>query len=228
MSNTSYIVVPNAFSNDLCYRIVAFFLKYEKDYSVTTTYGMHENTWTNRITLEASPVFLAEDKSYWKECNALINEIVCSLSSAVLDHIAPKLQNLPFWNNVRDILDLPLYFSPFQLRRVLKETREHTDDIDPSVLIRYNGTHALLCREASILVTLSETTDEFVFPAIKEKVPLRKGELLLFPPYWTHPHASIVDKTTNMAANNRFSFQTWLQSERHMKYNHESNLIRMI
>jgi hypothetical protein len=49
---------------------------------------------------------------------------------------------------------------------------------------------------------------EIVFPQQKFKIKLKKGQAIVFPPYWTHPHY-----TTELENDTiRYTFNTWYYS----------------
>lgn len=63
----------------------------------------------------------------------------------------------------------------------------------------------------SLVIGLNDDYDggEFYFPNQKFKHKLKKGEIILFPPYWTHPHFTfpLLNRTY------RYTINTWLLEE---------------
>jgi hypothetical protein len=91
--------------------------------------------------------------------------------------------------------------SGYQLRKIHGPTRRHIDDI-------FSAYESKSIRKLSLIIALNEDYDggEFHFPEQSLKIKLKKGQALLFPPYWTHPHQ------TNELLNNtfRYTINTWL------------------
>lgn len=85
------------------------------------------------------------------------------------------------------------------LRKIYGNTRLHVDHI--------NGMYGP-SRCLSIIIALNGDYEggEFVFPVQGRKIKLKQGQLIAFPPYWTHPHY------TNDLENAtfRYTVNTWL------------------
>ena len=60
----------------------------------------------------------------------------------------------------------------------------------------------------SIIIALNDDYEggEFYFPTQDFKIKLKKGQIIAFPPYWTHPH--MVDSPTD--GTYRYTINTWL------------------
>ena len=74
---------------------------------------------------------------------------------------------------------LPCYnLSMAQFRKIYGPTELHWDGTKQPV------------RSMAIVVALNDDYEggEFVFPLQDYKIKLKKGQALVFPPYWTHPH----------------------------------------
>ena len=60
----------------------------------------------------------------------------------------------------------------------------------------------------SVIIALNDDYDggEFYFPIQDYKIKLKKGDIILFPPYWTHPHKvySPLNRTY------RYTINSWL------------------
>lgn len=77
----------------------------------------------------------------------------------------------------------------FELRKIFGPTRLHVDGPN---------------RMFSVIVALNDDdAAEIVFPLQRERIKLSKGDVLVFPPYWTHPHF-----VTN-PSRYRFTITTW-------------------
>ena len=96
--------------------------------------------------------------------------------------------------------------SGYCLRKIYGPTRLHSDGI----LSESEGplVSTLKIRNVSIIIALNGDYDEgeFYFPSQHKVIKLKKGQLIAFPPYWTHPH------TVFAPANGtyRYTINTWL------------------
>jgi hypothetical protein len=63
-------------------------------------------------------------------------------------------------------------------------------------------------RNFSVIICLNSNYEEghFFFPKQNKLIKLEKGEIILFPPYWTHPHM-VLSPTQNTY---RYTLHTWL------------------
>lgn len=87
--------------------------------------------------------------------------------------------------------------SGYVLRRIYGETRRHSDGI-----ISHES-----ARSISAILALNTNYNDgiFKFPKQNLQIKMKKGDLILFPPYWTHPHqVSCPSNNTN-----RFTINTW-------------------
>jgi len=96
------------------------------------------------------------------------------------------------------------------LRKITGATRLHVDGLltDIHVDTKTKTLDIYKIRELSMIIALNSDYDggELCFPEQKFEVKLKKGQALLFPPYWTHPHK------TNELKNNtvRYTITTWM------------------
>jgi hypothetical protein len=99
------------------------------------------------------------------------------------------------------------------LRKIYGKTALHIDNIseifDSNVNFIYKNNHDeyRMIRNTSIIFSLNDDYEggEFVFPYQQLTLKLKKGSVIIFPPYWTHPHE------TNMLINGtfRYTINTW-------------------
>jgi predicted 2-oxoglutarate/Fe(II)-dependent dioxygenase YbiX len=63
-------------------------------------------------------------------------------------------------------------------------------------------------REMSMIAAINDDYDggEICFPDQNFEIKLKKGQVLLFPPYWTHPHRTNKPKNGTF----RYTITTWL------------------
>jgi predicted 2-oxoglutarate/Fe(II)-dependent dioxygenase YbiX len=103
------------------------------------------------------------------------------------------------------------------LRKITGATRMHMDGIIVSSIIDMENKtlHLDNVRELSMIVALNSDYEggELCFPDQNFEVKLKRGQVLLFPPYWTHPHK------TNELKNDtvRYTVTTWLTCEHDYK-----------
>lgn len=108
--------------------------------------------------------------------------------------------------------------SGFIIRKIFGKTRLHTDGLhyDKSFNLTYNqmfpenrfiNMNTLIVRSASAVFTLNDNYNggEFKFPGYDISIKLKKGSVIIFPPYWTHKHETndILDDTY------RYTINTW-------------------
>lgn len=101
--------------------------------------------------------------------------------------------------------------SGYQLRKIHGETREHVDGVFPGLIPNIKENPKLNMRDirkASLIIALNDDYEggEFYFKYQDIKVRLKKGQCIVFPPYWTHPH--MVNKPENGTV--RYTINTWL------------------
>ena len=94
--------------------------------------------------------------------------------------------------------------SGFQFRKIFGATRVHKDGIyDTNTPLNINQT-----RIASVIICLNDDYEggEFYFPIQDIKVKLKKGQIIVFPPFWTHPHLTMDLKNRTY----RYTINSWL------------------
>lgn len=99
------------------------------------------------------------------------------------------------------------------LRKIYGKTRNHIDNISEIynsniTFINKNkmGDYRMV-RNASIIMQLNDDYEggEFKFTYHDIKIKLKKGSILIFPPFWTHPHETeeLINETF------RYTINTW-------------------
>jgi predicted 2-oxoglutarate/Fe(II)-dependent dioxygenase YbiX len=91
----------------------------------------------------------------------------------------------------------------YTLRRIHGGTRRHVDGIHSKT-----GGFTKLVRALSFIAVLNDDYDGgiFNFPTQNLKIKVKKGEVIMFPPYWTHPHS-----VTNVGEGQaRYTINTWI------------------
>jgi hypothetical protein len=96
--------------------------------------------------------------------------------------------------------------SGYLLRKITGPTRFHMDS-------PFSGSpDDDKVRVVSIVIALNDDHEggEFIFPQQRRKIKLKKGQLIAFPPYWTHPHGT-ADLRNNTV---RYTVTSWLNVAR--------------
>lgn len=103
-------------------------------------------------------------------------------------------KNIFFKNIVHD--------NGYTLREIYGGTVLHTDGI----IEKHKGCSRP--RLLSIIINLNEDYDggEFNFPKQDVKVKLKMGDIICFPPYWTHPH----EVSSVLLGQYRYTINTWI------------------
>lgn len=110
-----------------------------------------------------------------------------------------KLHSIrPDFNGVKD--------AGYTLRKITGGTKLHAD----SVHSKHGGSKDFV-RCLSIVIVLNDDYDGgiFNFPNHSLKLKLKKGEAIMFPPYWTHPH-SVTSVGEGQA---RYTINTWIMEK---------------
>lgn len=93
------------------------------------------------------------------------------------------------------------------LRKIYGPTRQHTDGLfdytnkdEPISLYKI--------RNLSIIIALNDDYEggQFYFPSQDRVIKLKKGQLIAFPPYWTHPHTVFAP----LNGTYRYTINSWL------------------
>jgi len=91
----------------------------------------------------------------------------------------------------------------YTLRRIHGGTKRHIDGVHSKT-----GGFTKFVRALSLIIILNDDYDGgiFNFPSQNLKLKVKKGEAIMFPPYWTHPH-SVTSVGKGQA---RYAINTWL------------------
>lgn len=150
---------------------------------------------------------------YTNKLNGLKIESIHAMNE-IINNILIKIKELMKTINPRISFN---QHTGYLLRKVYGETRLHIDNIsevyDSTInFIKENkkGDH-LFIRNASLIFALNDDYDGgiFNFPYYDISVKLKKGSVIIFPPYWTHEHSvSSVENNTF-----RYTLSTWACSK---------------
>jgi len=162
--------------------------------------GQQNDTYTentNVICKNLNPYVSFENKDFAKVIDNEIHKIVGKITNKITEpsSISSGLNWVPPICND----------SGYNLRKIHGATRCHIDDIFDGEQPSYTRSEL---RQMSVIIAINGDYDggEFYFPRQDVKLKLKKGQVILFPPYWTHPH-----KTGELLNNTyRYTINTWL------------------
>jgi predicted MPP superfamily phosphohydrolase len=145
---------------------------------------------------------------YTNKLNGITNNMINQYNSNI-NGIMLKIKNIMSNVNKHIIFD---NHTGFILRKIYGETRIHIDNIseiyDNVYFIKENknGDYKMI-RNSSMIFTLNDDYDGgmFNFPYYDITVKLKKGSVIIFPPFWTHEHQ--VYKVENNTY--RYTLSTW-------------------
>ena len=142
--------------------------------------------------------FMLDDKNFKFTNKSLIKEIN-NKTTRIFNKLRTYLKENYEMNAKGD--------SGFQFRKIFGPTRVHKDGIyDTSNPVTLDVT-----RMASVIVCLNDDYEggEFYFPIQDITVKLKKGQIIVFPPYWTHPHLTMDLKNRTY----RYTINSWLYED---------------
>ena len=102
--------------------------------------------------------------------------------------------------------------STFELRKVYGKTREHTDGACPdSVKHPYHKCKIRAVRSLTMVGVFNDDYEGGVyhFPIQNINIKLKAGSVILFPPYWTHPHEVSEIKKIENGRQYRYTISCW-------------------
>jgi hypothetical protein len=130
--------------------------------------------------------------------NEIPSPILLNHSIQVLiNHYIPDIVSIINKVNMYVFDDVP-NLSNIHLRKIIDATRLHTDNISPSK-----------SRLAACVITLNSIKEGgvFSFPQQFLKLKLVAGDILIFPPYWTHPH-----EVSSPINGDRYTINFWFNT----------------
>lgn len=159
---------------------------------IINEYAIHKDQWRPSNNVECYPLAVAEikDENVRKRMDDMIFKII--------NPICKIFQNE---------FSIPCTCDcGYTLRKIVGATRIHTDGIgNDSNLKMFNKDNI---RQMSVIIALNGDYDggEFVFTEQNVRIKLKRGQLIAFPPFWTHPHK--VETPLNDTV--RYTVNTWL------------------
>ena len=185
--------VEDALPETLCAELRAFLDEYDM-YAEGTNYGDGENTASRKIQLVER--FTHADQSYVQAYQAILDAVKPVLTDLVNSSVIPTVYPI----------SAPV-FAPIQVRKMLGPTRKHSDNVSPFSLFNELAPQVGY-RVVTLILTLSDTTHQLIFPKQQHSVKLKRGALVTFPPYWMFEHYTTGDDSI------RYSLTTWLNETR--------------
>jgi hypothetical protein len=188
-SGTNVFTVADVFNETQCDEIVNYITK-------------HSSLWQERDVGHTSSNYveckylvlnglIKQDISGSKE----IDDIIFKRVNAVL---AAFREFRPDFKGIHD--------DGYTLRKIYGGTKRHIDGVHSKT-----GGSTKLVRALSFIVVLNDDYDGGIFNFATQnlKFKVKKGEVVLFPPYWTHPH-SVSSVGEGQA---RYTINTWIMED---------------
>jgi len=176
----------NIINDDDCKLIKKFIDNYVENKLVDTT------CWTSNGNTQSLCFKISENHPN-KILNKKADNLVFNIIKKLIDYLKEENQITRLNTMVGD--------TAYQFRKIFGETRLHYDGIKGS----YEDTNE---RFLSVIICLNDDYEggEICFPVQDRIIKMKKGDILAFPPYWTHPHYSndLLNKTY------RYTINTWL------------------
>jgi hypothetical protein len=160
---------------------------------VIDEYANQEEKWGNNTNVNCKFINVE---------NIANKEIKDKYDKIIFEHINKFVQILNVDYNISSTGD-----SGYCLRKIYGPTRFHKDGISVN-LIENRYVPFKKIRNMSVIIALNDNYEggEFNFINQNFKIKLKKGQLIAFPPYWTHIHG-VEDLKNNTY---RYTINTWL------------------
>lgn len=181
-NNIFLIQNKNILSHELCDKIIEFY---------NSQLSYNDERWEASHNVFCKYIHL----------NSLNSEAAFYLDKEIFNVVNKVIHHLYFTYNVKSNGD-----SGYCIRKIYGPTRLHCDNV-----VEDSSQHAIgrrRVRNMSVIMCLNDDYDggEFVFPTQNYSVKLNKGDIIAFPPYWTHPHKV----NTPLNGTYRYTVNTWL------------------
>lgn len=172
-------VIDNALNLDECQELI----------NVVDEHARLEECYGHKSNVQSKYIDLEELKNSHRELHDRIHRMIFNS----INHIVVKIgETTP--------IDISLIRSDsgYRLRKIHGPTKNHVDGV-----LEENG----MVRFASVIIALNGDYEggEIVFPEQDVKIKLKAGQVLFFPPHWSHPHESL-----ELHGTYRYTINTWL------------------
>jgi hypothetical protein len=227
---------PNEFLIDLTKTSYEKILKPENKYehcailkdSIQDHIDIHSKILEDNLNKKTDNIFIFDDIINKEECDHVITTMesyFVKKEYQIEKWESNRNVNCIYVNNIKEIDDMVFHIinkvvkklhimydikcngdSGYCYRKIYGPTRLHQDGIFVEKDKQYVPMKKI--RNMSIIICLNENYEggEFYFPKQDRKIKLKKGNIIAFPPYWTHTHM------TYPLLNNtyRYTINTWL------------------
>lgn len=185
-SGSNIFTVADAFTHAQCYEIVNYITNH------SALWEERDLGYVSGNNVECKFLALKELVKNGVPGAKKIDDLIFERVSAVLNAFRTIR---PDFNAIHD--------DGYTLRRIHGGTNRHVDGIHSKI-----GGFTKLVRALSFIAVLNDDYDGgiFNFPTQNLKIKVKKGEVILFPPYWTHPH-SVSSVGEGQA---RYAINTWI------------------
>jgi hypothetical protein len=183
LPSNNIFLIDNFIKDEHCIELVELIIKYSNK----------KEKWGNNTNVNCDFLNLEELEN--KELKEKYDKII-------FDYISSFIQLLHNDYDISCTGD-----SGYTLRKIYGPTRFHKDGIGVNLIDnRYVPKRKI--RNMSVIIALNDDYEGgiFHFPNQKISVKLKKGQLIAFPPYWTHLHGveAVINNTY------RYTINTWL------------------
>lgn len=165
-SKDSIYLFKNAMDNKLCDDIISFFLKKEKEKIHNTSY------YENKIINSYHYTLNNPNEDSCPEENELDDKIF-----KIINKYFTFLNSITFSKINSD--------EGYTINKIYDSIPIHTNDFISSNIIEKKTSIRSLCA----IFYLNNDDNILKFPRQNLKINLKKGDLICFPPYWTHPYS---------------------------------------
>tara|TARA_B100001175_G_scaffold272587_1_gene245838 strand:- start:2141 stop:3088 length:948 start_codon:yes stop_codon:yes gene_type:complete len=186
----------NIFNHDDCKFIKRFIDKSIENNSIENNF-IDKITWNSSYNTQSLGFIISKEvNNPNKILNKKVDNLVFNVIKRLISHLKEENQIARLKTMKGD--------TGYQFRKIFGETRLHFDGIK----CNKNDTKDTNERFLSIILCLNDDYEggEICFPVQNRSIKMKKGDILAFPTYWTHPHYSndLLNKTY------RYTINTWL------------------
>lgn len=225
---TNIYIIENVFSDELCEELIDIINKTSKsktDYHDSNNVRCFYSNYSDLLKCDDSLFYkLTTDSIEYKQIldninnkkDFLTNNMNGLVHKNIVDTFSKVNEQMKLISKLmkkqNPSLDLD-HNSDFTLRKIYGETRRHTDGIKEvyhsnimSINENYLNEYRMV-RNATLVFALNDDYQGGIFKFDYHNVSFKmnKGSVLIFPPYWTHPHevSDLLNDTF------RYTLSTW-------------------
>lgn len=178
-----HIMTAKLLNSDECKKIIDFIEGNIDDFKTNKPRKGYNTNSIGKMLNQLS------DKKEFKEIDDLIFKAVGKSIECFI------VENIPNYGNlIENIED-----SGYELRKIIGPTQLHADGPETNMV-----ENSISFRVATLVISLAGTGDTLIFPDLDVRVTLKEGDVVFFPPYWTHRHSS------EWSGKDTYRIQTWL------------------